>query len=145
MGGGQSPDPAVVDLPVAYVKRPLLLDDDGNLETFDVHDPTAFMPGAELFVRDRASPSAVEHNITAGVFPNDAMGNPPMYDVKDLSSSFDGKQLVFAMRAPMIPNADDDEQPTWNIWVYDFESHRCTRRCRPTSLRKLADDALSFA
>src|SRR5262245_17730725 len=68
LGGGQSPDPAVVDFPVAYVKRPLLLDDDGNLATFDVHDPTAFMPGAELYVRDRASPSAVEHNITAGVF-----------------------------------------------------------------------------
>jgi len=127
LGGGQAPDPAVVDFPVAYVKRPLLLDQDGNLETFDVHDPTTFMPGAELLVRDRASPSAVEHNITAGVFPNDAMGNLPMYDVKDLSASFDGKQLVFAMRAPMIPNADDADQPTWNIWVYDFESSSLRR------------------
>ena len=92
LGGGQDPDPAVQDFPVAYVKRPLLLDDDGALLTFDVRDPTAFMPGAELFVRDRASASAVERNITAGVFPNDAMGNPPLYDVKDLSSSFDGEQ-----------------------------------------------------
>ncbi len=122
LGGGQDPDPAVQDFPVAYVKRPLLLDDDGALLTFDVRDPTAFMPGAELFIRDRASASAVERSITAGVFPNDEMGNPPQYDVKDLSSSYDGKQLVFAMRAPEIPNADDDEQPTWNIWVYDVES-----------------------
>lgn len=127
LGGGQDPDPAVQDFPVAYVKRPLLLDDDGALLTFDVRDPTAFMPGAELFIRDRASASAVERSITAGVFPNDAMGNPPQYDVKDLSSSYDGKQLVFAMRAPEIPNADDDEQPTWNIWVYDVPSQSLHR------------------
>ncbi len=127
LGGGQDPDPAVQDFPVAYVKRPLLLDEDGALLTFDVRDPTAFMPGAELFVRDRASASAVERSITAGVFPNDAMGNPPQYDVKDLSSSFDGEQLVFAMRAPEIPNADEDEQPTWNIWVYDVESQSLRR------------------
>ena len=31
LGGGQNPDPAVQDFPVAYVKRPLLLDEDGDL------------------------------------------------------------------------------------------------------------------
>jgi hypothetical protein len=127
LGGGQNPDPAVQDFPVAYVKRPLLLDDQGALLTFDVRDPTAFMPGAELFIRDRASASAQETSITAGVFPNDAMGNPPLYDVKDLSSSFDGKQLVFAMRAPEIPNADPKDQPTWNIWVYDVQTKALRR------------------
>jgi Hydrazine synthase alpha subunit middle domain len=127
LGGGQDPDPAVLDFPVAYVRRPLLLDDMGALQTFEVRDPTAFMPGAELFVRDRASPSAMETNVTANVFPDDAIGNPPLYDVKDLSSSFDGQQLVFAMRAPEIPNADDDEQPTWNIWVYDVPAKSLRR------------------
>ena len=122
LGGTQNPDPAVQDFPVAYVKRPLLRDDAGALEQFDVRDPTVFMPGAELFVRDRASPSATEVSVTAGVFPNDEMGNPPLYDVKDLSSSFDGTQLVFAMRAPEIPNADAAEQPTWNIWVYNVQT-----------------------
>src|SRR5262249_49715806 len=115
------------DFPVAYVKRPLIRDDNGMLQTEDVRDPIAFHPGAELLIRDRASASAQERSITAGVFPNDAMGNPPMYDVKDLSSSYDGKQLVFAMRAPEIPNADADEQPTWNIWVYDVESQTLRR------------------
>ena len=127
LGGGQNPDPAVQDFPVAYVKRPLLLDDMGALQTFDVRDPTAFMPGAELLMRDRASASAAETSLTAGVFPNDAMGKPPLYDVKDLSSSFDGKQLVFAMRAPRIPNATPDEQPTWNIWLYDVASKALRR------------------
>src|SRR5262245_56794259 len=127
LGGGQDPDPVIVDYPVAYVKRPLLLDDDGNLQTFDVRYPETFMPGAELLVRDRASPSAKEHNITAGVFPKDEMGNPPQYDVKDLSSSFDGKQMVFAMRAPRDPNKTPEEQPTWNIWLYDFGSKHLRR------------------
>ncbi len=122
LGGGQDPDPAVQDFPVAYVKRPLLRDDQGVLETQNVRDPIAFHPGAELLVRDRASASAVERSVTAGVFPNDAMGDPPQYDVKDLSSSFDGKQLAFAMRAPEIPNADPADQPTWNIWVYDADT-----------------------
>jgi hypothetical protein len=106
LGGGQNPDPVVQDFPIAYVKRPLLTDDDGNLLTVDVREPAAFMPGAELFVRDRASPSATERSLTAGVFPDDEDGNPPLYDVRDLSASFDGMKLVFSMRAPEIPNAD---------------------------------------
>ncbi len=127
LGGGQNPDPVVVDYPVAYVKRPLLTDDNGNLVTSNVREPAAFHPGAELLVRDRASPSAAERSITAGVFPDDADGNPPQYDVKDPSASFDGSKLVFAMRAPEIPNADANEQPTWNIWLYDFQTDTLRR------------------
>jgi hypothetical protein len=140
LSGGQNPDPAVQDFPVAYVKRPLIRDDQGALETEDVRDPIAFHAGAELFVRDRASASAQERNITAGVFPNDAMGNPPMYDVKDLSSSYDGKELVFAMRAPMIPNADPDQQPTWNVWVYDFQTQSLHRVIQSDITAELGQD-----
>jgi len=140
LGGGQNPDPAVQDFPVAYVKRPLIRDDQGVLETEDVRDPIAFHPGAELFVRDRASASAQERNITAGVFPNDAMGNPPKYDVKDLSSSYDGRQIAFAMRAPMIPNADPDQQPTWNIWVYDFQTQTLHRVIQSDITAELGQD-----
>ena len=42
------------------------------------------------------------------------------YDVKDLFVSYDGTRLLFAMRAPEIEDADDDEQPSWNIWQYDL-------------------------
>jgi hypothetical protein len=127
LGGGQDPDPVVQDFPIAYVKRPLLTDDDGNLLTFDVREPAAFMPGAELFVRDRASPSAAERSLTAGIFPDDEDGNPPQYDVRDLSSSYNGLKLVFVMRAPEIPNADEEDQPTWNIWLYDRETDEVRR------------------
>ncbi len=110
----------VVDFPLAYVARSIV-DEEGNPFSRNVREPWAFRPGAELFVRDRASPSAPERSLTAGVFPDDDEGNAPRYDVKDLSASYDGRQLVFAMRAPEDPNLDDDEQPTWNIWRYDFD------------------------
>ncbi|MDM3872172.1 hypothetical protein QSV34_12530 [Porticoccus sp. W117] len=114
IGSGQSPDPVVVDIPIFFVQRPLPVDDNGNREADDVLDPAAFRPGAELVMRDRASPSAADTIITASVFAEDEL-----YDVKDLEPSFDGEKLLFSMRAPEIPNADDDEQPTWNIWEYD--------------------------
>ena len=121
LGNSQDPDPVVLDFPIAYVKRPLLVDEDGNLVAREVRAATDFFPGAELLVRDRASPSAAESVVTLGIFPDDEEGNPPLYDVKDVDASFDGTRLVFAMRAPEIPNADEDEQPTWNIWVYSHE------------------------
>ncbi len=127
IGGGQSPDPVVVDFAIAYVQRPLLTDDDGNLLTTEVRRATDFFPGAQLLLRDRASASADEVNLTEGIFPDDVDGNPPLYDVKDLTVSYDGNQLAFAMRAPEDPNLDDDEQPTWNIWVYDRELGTVTR------------------
>jgi hypothetical protein len=139
-GGGQSPDPVAVDYPIAYVKRPLLLDEDGNLLTTDVRDPAAFMPGAELFLRERASPSATERSITEGVFPDDADGNPPLYDVKDLASSFDGAQLAFAMRAPEDPDLDEDEQPTWNIWLYDVAKDELRRVIRSDVVAEDGED-----
>lgn len=104
----------VVDLPIAYISRPLPADEDsGELLPADALDPAAFNPGAQLIVRDRASPSAPETVITANVFSEEAL-----YDIKDLQPSYDGTRLLFAMRAPEIPNADEDEQPTWNIWEY---------------------------
>ncbi|MEM1433679.1 MAG: hypothetical protein AAGG11_06465 [Pseudomonadota bacterium] len=119
--GGQDPDPVVVDFPVAYVKRLLQVDDDGELLATDVRRPTDFFPGAELILRERASPTAAEVVLTVDVFPADEEGNPPLYDVKDVAVSADGLRMVFAMRAPEDPDLDDDEQPTWNIWFYDRE------------------------
>src|SRR5262245_51289878 len=114
--------------------------DDGNLITFDVREPASFHPGAQLFIRDRASPSASERNLTRNVFPDDANGDPPQYDVRDLSSSYDGQKLLFSMRAPEDPNADD--QPTWNIWLYDRSSDEL-RRVIASDITAEAGDDLS--
>lgn len=124
--GEQSEDPVVVDFPIAYVKRslPVELDDDDLEQPAEVilREPVNFFPGAALFVRDRATPSAAEVNITEGIFEEDAL-----YDVKDVDTSYDGTKLVFAMRAPEIEDADEEDQPTWNIWEYDRATQIVTR------------------
>ncbi|MEM8500052.1 MAG: hypothetical protein AAF542_18670 [Pseudomonadota bacterium] len=119
---GQDPDPAVLDVAIAYVMRPLPVDDDGSIAENDLRDPAAFNPGAALYVRDRASPSSAARNITAGVFPDGEL-----YDVKDLSASYDGSRLLFSMRAPEVEGLDDDEQPSWNIWEFNMETDELRR------------------
>jgi hypothetical protein len=132
-GGAQSGDSIVVDFPVAYVERPLPVDEDGEPVVRDILDPAAFNPGARLVLKARATASAPEQILTDVLFPPDEDGNPALYDVKDLAISPDGRKLVFALRAPEIPNADDDEQPTWNIWEYDLDS---------TGLRQVIGDRI---
>ena len=121
-GGGQSPDPVTLDLPVAFIDRPLPTDEDDpeTLLPLDILDPAAFNPGAEIFVKPRATALAAAENITHEAFIATDEFDPeaPNYDAKDLSIHPDGDRLLFAMRAPEIPNADDDEQPKWDIWVY---------------------------
>lgn len=116
----EEPDPVVVDIPVAYVERILPINEDGEPIGTDLRDPAEFIPGAALFIKPRAAVSAQARNITDQAFITDPLSDTrPLYDVKDIDVSFDGTRLIFAMRAPEIENADDDEQPTWNIWEYD--------------------------
>ncbi len=114
-GGGQKPDPVAVDLPVAYIKRPIPVDEDKNPIYPDLLDPTAFNPGAAVYVKERATALAAPVNITEGAFEKDAL-----YDVKDLSTSADGKKLLFSMHAPMLKNVTQDKQPKWQIWEYNL-------------------------
>lgn len=118
--GFQASDPVVVDYPIAYVERPLPLGDNANLEKREILDPAAFHPGARLVIKERASASAIERVITDDVFPRNPDDSPALYDVKDLAPSPDGRKLLFAMRAPETPNAEED--PTWNIWEYDLDN-----------------------
>ncbi len=146
-GGGsgsnqsQKPDPVTVDLPIAYIKRIIPVDDDGNPVYPDILNLEAFNPGAELWIKDRAAATALEVNLTKGVFPADeetpAISN---YDVKDLTTSDDGKKLLFSMRAPEIENADEDEQPTWNIWEYDLTTKILRRVIASDLLAERGDD-----
>jgi len=121
LAGGQGPDPVVLDIPIAYVKRPLTTDDQGNVdESSDVRELITFDIGADLYVRDRASPSSPEHNIT--VDETQGLG-----DIRDLEPSFDGRRILFAMRAQFIEGADEEDQPTWNIWEYDLDTEMLRR------------------
>ena len=72
----------VVDFPIAFVKRPLLTDENGNLLSREVRRATDFFPGAQLIIRDRASASANDTVISDGVFPADENGDPALIDIK---------------------------------------------------------------
>jgi hypothetical protein len=119
---GASVDPVVIDFPVAFVERPILIDEDTGdpLVEADPREPALFRPGGDLFVLDRASPSATARNITEAITLGEG-------DVRDVSVSYDGRKLVFSLRLPEIPNADEDEQPTWNIWEYDLDTEELRR------------------
>ncbi len=114
------PIPVLLDYPIAYVKRPIPADNQGEPARIDLLDLEDFNVGADLYMRDRASPSAPEKNVTFRF--TGGLG-----DVKDIESNADGSKLIFAMRAPEIENADDDEQPTWNIWEYEIATDTLTR------------------
>lgn len=120
LGGTQEPDPVVADFPIAYVKRPLSLDNQGRLVNPDARRVTGFQPGGDLFLRERASPSAAERNITARL--TGGLG-----DVKDVEVSYDGKKLLFALHLPEIEGATPENQPSWNIWEYDITTDRLRR------------------
>jgi len=66
IGGGQSPDPVVLDIPIAYVRSPLP-EDLTELDEIDVRENETFSPGADVWLRDRAAPDVPEHNVTERV------------------------------------------------------------------------------
>ncbi|MBB5211525.1 PD40 domain-containing protein [Microbulbifer hydrolyticus] len=142
-GGEQAEDPVVVDYPVVYVRRTLNRDEDGGLMVDDLYAPSAFNPGAELVLRDRATASAAERVLTEELFVSDEDAGIVFeggYDVKDLAVSADGAQLAFAMRAPNIEGLDDDEQPSWNIWLYEFDSAELKRVIQSDLIAEEGDD-----
>ncbi|MEW5755652.1 MAG: hypothetical protein AB1810_05055 [Pseudomonadota bacterium] len=137
IGGKQEPDPMVEDIPIAYVKRPLLRDDNNNLIDEDVTNVNDFRPGGDLYLRDRASPTAEDRNITESI--TQGMG-----DVKDVEVSYDGTKLLFALRLPEIEGADEDEQPTWNIWEYEIATGNLRRVIQSDTTAELGQDVAPF-
>ena len=51
LGTGQNPDPVVVDFPIAYIKAPLPVDDNGAFQQQDVREQITFDFGADLYYR----------------------------------------------------------------------------------------------
>jgi hypothetical protein len=111
-GSGSADDSVAVegDVPIAYVMRSTAL-------RFNPTDGAPFAPGGDLLVREKSSPSAPEHNITAAI----TQGNG---DASDPEVSYDGKKIVFALRCPTSNTSVIDGQPActgrWNIWEYDM-------------------------
>jgi hypothetical protein len=115
IGSGQDPDPVVVDFPIAYIRSPIPIDNNGVFEQQDVREQITFDFGADLFYRDRASPSAEAINITGELTGGLAA-------IRDVEIAYDGSSILFAMRFPFDPNLDEEDLPTWNIWEYTIET-----------------------
>ena len=132
-GGGQDPDPLVEDFGIAYVSRPLEMDDANAAVQPDIREISSFTPGGDLFYRELASPSAPERNITGAITRG-------MGDVRDVEVSYDGTRLLFSLRLPDIPNADPADQNKWDIWEYDITADSLRRVTETDNTAKAGDD-----
>jgi len=98
------------DVPIAYAMR-------SNAVTINPLTANPFAPGGDLIIREKSSPSAPEHNITAQFTQGKG-------DVVDPSVSYDGKKIVFAMNCPASNTSKISGQPActgrFNIWEYDM-------------------------
>jgi hypothetical protein len=103
-GGGSSVS-VTGDVPIAYVKRTVAA----------LGNPTDSIPQGrgDLYIRDKASSSAPETNITAAY--TGATG-----DVSDPEVSYDGNKILFAMRPA--------GEQRWGIFEYDTKTKLAPRR-----------------
>src|SRR6195952_3214096 len=113
-GGGSKSDSNTVtvqgDVPIAYAKR---------VNTIGLN-PTNGAPsadGGDLMIREKSSPSAPEHNITAQF----TLGKG---DAATPEVSWDGKKILFSMRCPAANAVTIGGAPActghWNVWEYDM-------------------------
>ncbi len=115
-GCGNGSDSTVAgDVPLAYAKRSSAL-------SMNPTDGTPSAAGGDLMVREKSSPSASEHNLTARFTQGQG-------DASDPEVSYDGKKIVFAMKCPTSNTStvnDTTGTPVpactgrWNIWEYDM-------------------------
>jgi hypothetical protein len=110
--GNDSADTVTVqgDVAIAYAMRATAM-------SMNPTNAAPTSPGGDLIIREKSSPSAPEHNITAQ-FTQGAG------DVADPAVSYDGKKIVFAMTCPASNAATIGGVPActgrWNIWEYDM-------------------------
>jgi len=124
--GLEETDALLTDIPIAYIKReviPAVVVAEGE----DAPDVEPFMnfeayrgDSAAIYVLNRASISGIERQITP-------VGE---YDVRQLSVSYDGENLLFAMRGPMVAAVEGEDppvQPAWGIWEYALATSQRTQ------------------
>ena len=126
-------DPVVQEIALAFVERPLLVDDERYQS--NLFDPSAFNPGARLVLKQNAFAQSAETDLTASLFTENSL-----YDVKDLAASPDGTTLLFALRAPQLPNVADELQPKWDLWRYDVASKTVSPLITDTQLAQRGHD-----
>ena len=107
-GGGGLFDPSSGELPIAYVRRSVPLDNNNNLLESDLRDPVEFRPGAHLMVKASATLSALEVDVTAAIIGNTG-------DVRDPEFNYDGTRLVFSL---FMEDDNMGADENWDIYEY---------------------------
>jgi len=125
--GAENQDQTVPDFSIAYVKRPVPTEEDQDTNEIvpvdpDVREATDFNAGGDVYLRERASVSAAERNITLCItdIDGDGIGTG---DVRDLETSYDGTKLIFSLRLEDLSNGNN--VPRWNLYEYDTETGGC--------------------
>ena len=137
IGNGQTPDPVIIDFPIAYIKSPLPTDDNGVFQQQDLREQITFDFGAELFYRDRAAVGALPVSISE----RESMGG--LAAIRDVEMDYDGSRLLFSMRVPFEEGVDvEDQVATWNVWQYTFESDELIRVISSPLMAEIGHDIM---
>jgi len=142
-------DPVLVEYPVVFIERDVNTSVEENIvaqATFSARNPMAFNPGGQLIVKNNAFADSPSTNISAQLFSSnesEAVTQDERIDIRDLSVSDDGQQFLVSIRAPEIENADENEQPTWNIWRYQLASKQLQRLIVSDNTAEQGDDLMA--
>ncbi len=142
-------DPVLVEYPVVFIERDVNTSTEENTveqATFSARNPMIFNPGARLIVKNNAFADSPSINISADLFSftqTEAVTQDERIDIRDLSVSNDGQQFLISIRAPEIENADENEQPTWNIWHYQLATKQLERLIISDNTAEQGDDLMA--
>src|SRR3984957_8210217 len=128
VAGGQSLTPGVTNYPMAYIKQPVLAANTNKADKaatpadINVEDLITSITGSDLYVRETASASSPEVNVTLPITGGKGA-------VRDLDVSPDGTKIVFSLRLPLDPTLanTDPKQPNWKIYQYDAAAKTVTQ------------------
>jgi hypothetical protein len=131
-GSGEGIDPGIVEIPIAFIKRPVPVDDMGAEVQPDVREPRLFMAGGDVYLSTSSAAGASITNITREVTGGTG-------DVKGLNANHEGTRLIFSLRL-FDPDVNDDVVPSWNIYEYNLEDASLRRIITSQLIAEQGDD-----
>ncbi|MDH3535023.1 MAG: hypothetical protein OER87_04680 [Gammaproteobacteria bacterium] len=130
--GDEGIDPGIVEIPIAFIRRPIPVDDMGVQLHSDIRDPRLFSAGGDVYLRTSSSVNAAVTNITGSVTGGTG-------DVKGLNASYDGSKLIFSLRQ-FDPDPNDQDVPRWDIYEYELATGILRPIISNTTVAQQADD-----
>ncbi len=131
-GSSDGIDPGVIEIPIAFVNRPIPVDNMGQPIQADLRRPLLFSQGGDVLLRTNSTVNAAVVNITSSV-------TGTMGDVKGLNASFDGKKIIFSLRL-FDPDVNNPPTPSWNIYEYDLVNSQLKRIISTDLVAEEGDD-----